>query len=63
MTKKHFEAIARVLGETNAEFMTVAKLASEFQEFNPRFRRDQFHKAVDANRPINNRSELLRRIK
>ena len=51
MTRKHFKAIARALGETNASRETVNAIAWELAGFNPRFDRNTFIGYVDEHRP------------
>lgn len=45
MTRKHFEAIARTLRETNAPRLTIIAMASELAKFNPNFNGPRFLKA------------------
>lgn len=42
MTKKHFEAIARVLRETKATEATCLAMAYALENFNPAFNRGRF---------------------
>ena len=51
MTRKHFKAIARALGESNASRETVNAVAWELAGFNPRFDRNTFIGYVDDCRP------------
>jgi len=50
MTRKHFKAIAKALGETNASRETVNAIAWELAGFNPRFDRNIFIGYVDDSR-------------
>ena len=51
MTRKHFKAIAKALGETNASRETVNAIAWQLAGFNPRFDRNTFIGYVDQCRP------------
>ena len=51
MTRKHFKAIAKALGQTNASRETVEAMAWELAGFNPRFNRFTFIDYVDEHRP------------
>ena len=51
MTRKHFTAIARALGRTDASRETVEAIAWEMAGFNPRFNRNTFIQYVDDFRP------------
>ena len=51
MTRKHYRAIAKALGESNASRETVNAVAWELAGFNPRFDRNIFIGYVDDHRP------------
>ncbi len=46
MTKKHFEAIARILRDSEDIEEVRTRLADNFAQVNPNFQRDRFLKAA-----------------
>lgn len=46
MTRKDFEAIAKILGEHGASIATQESLADYFTQINPRFNRATFANAI-----------------
>lgn len=46
MTKKHFEALATTLAETNASDSVIREIIDMCKESNPRFDEKRFRKAI-----------------